>query len=358
MSPSTTPQWARQAGLNEARYDEDRLLGSSPAIQEVIDKIELAAPTDATVLLVGETGTGKELVAREIHLRSARRDRPMVAVNCASVTRELFESEFFGHVKGAFTGAIRDRVGRFLLADGGTLFLDEVSEIPTDMQAKLLRVLQEQRFERVGAELSQTVDVRLVAATNRNLEIEVAEGRFGSDLYYRLAVFPIAIPPLRERTEDIGPLARHFFERATRQLQIPCPSLGAEEIGPLRAYPWPGNVRELRNVMERAAITALGGRMAIELPGPSAGPVPPAPWLTEPGTGLPGRVLTDAEMRSFERENLCAALRACNGKIYGPGGAAELLDMPPSTLAYRLRTLGLRPPAGRRRPGSGNHQSS
>jgi transcriptional regulator with GAF, ATPase, and Fis domain len=282
----------------------------------------------------------------------------MVAVNCASVTRELFESEFFGHVKGAFTGAIRDRSGRFRLADGGTLLLDEVSEIPTDMQAKLLRVLQEQRFERVGEELSQTVDVRLVAATNRNLEIEVTEGRFRSDLYYRLAVFPIAIPPLRERIEDIGPLAQHFLERAARQLQIPCPSLGTEELRALRAYSWPGNVRELRNVMERAAITALGGRMAIELPGPSSGPVPPAPWPAGLGAGLPGRVLTDAEMRRFERENLSAALRACDGKIYGPGGAAELLDMPPTTLAYRLRKLGLRPPPGRRQPKSHDHQSS
>jgi transcriptional regulator with GAF, ATPase, and Fis domain len=350
---------ADAVGLAETTPDDDvGILGSSPAIQEVMAKIELAAPTDVSVLLLGETGTGKELVAREIHDRSARRKRSLVAVNCASVTRELFESEFFGHVRGAFTGAIRDRVGRFRLADGGTLFLDEVSEIPTDMQAKLLRVLQEQRFERVGDESPQTVDVRMVAATNRNLELEVAEGRFRSDLYFRLNVFPIAIPPLRERPEDIGTLAAHFLERAARQLDSPCPSLGEEELRSLRAYSWPGNVRELRNVMERAAITALGGRLAIELQIPGASPIVPAPPFAEGGVGGPARVLTEAEMRRFERENLCVALRTCDGKIYGTGGAAELLEMPPTTLVYRLRKLGLKPAKGRRGAPTGDDQLS
>src|SRR5213078_1530320 len=249
------------------------LVGQSPALEAVARQIDLVAPTDAAVLVLGESGTGKELVAREVHRRSKRAARPLVKVNCAAVPRELYESEFFGHARGAFTGALRDRAGRFELADGGTLFLDEVGEIPLELQAKLLRVLQEGELERVGEERTRKVNVRLVAATNRDLRAEAEAGRFRQDLYYRLSVFPVEPPPLRKRSEDIPLLAEHFLTQSARKLGRPRPRLTLANVQELQRYHWPGNVRELQHVIERAVITADGPRLAIELP---AGPARPS----------------------------------------------------------------------------------
>src|SRR5437016_9369615 len=265
---------AKQKNLefeNEFLQDEFRaglgnIIGHSPALQKVLTQIATVAPTEANVLILGESGTGKELVARAIHDLSARKDRPLVRVNCASIPQELFESEFFGHVRGAFTGAIKDRVGRFELADDGTLFLDEVGEIPLDLQSKLLRVLQEGQDERVGDERTRTVNVRLITATNRDLLAEAKAGRFRLDLYYRLSVFPIDVPPLRERLEDIEELANHFIEQSSRRLGVPRPRLTKHHVQELQAYGWPGNVRELQNVIERAVILAKDGKLQFDLP--------------------------------------------------------------------------------------------
>src|SRR4051794_26680069 len=249
------------------------LVGRGPALEAVARQIDLVAPTDAAVLILGESGTGKELVAREVHRRSGRAARPLIKVNCAAVPRELYESEFFGHARGSFTGALRDRAGRFELADGGTLFLDEVGEIPLELQAKLLRVLQEGELERVGEERTRRVDVRLVAATNRDLRAEAEAGRFRQDLFYRLSVFPIELPPLRRRVEDIPMLAEHFLALAARKLGKPKPRLTLADVQQLQRYHWPGNVRELQHVIERAVITADGTRLKIDLP---AGAEPPS----------------------------------------------------------------------------------
>ena len=316
------------------------LVGQSPALGAVARQIDLVAPTDSSVLILGESGTGKELIAREIHRRSKRAAKPLIKVNCAAVPRELYESEFFGHAKGAFTGALRDRAGRFELADGGTLFLDEIGEIPLELQAKLLRVLQEGELERVGDERTRKVDVRLVAATNRDLKAEAEAGRFRQDLYYRLSVFPVELPPLRKRPEDIPLLADHFLALSARKLGRPKPRLTLANVQQLQRYDWPGNVRELQHVIERAMITAVGGRLAMELPaGEGAKPDP-----SEASAGS-GRVLTDAEVRKLEADNIRAALRVADGKVYGPGGAAELLGVKPTTLASRMKALGLSHPS-------------
>jgi transcriptional regulator with GAF, ATPase, and Fis domain len=315
------------------------LIGRGPALEAVARRIDLVAPTDAAVLVLGESGTGKELVAREVHRRSKRSAKPLIKVNCAAVARELYESEFFGHARGSFTGALRDRAGRFELADGGTLFLDEVGEIPLELQAKLLRVLQEGELERVGEERTRRVDVRLIAATNRELRAEAEAGRFRQDLYYRLSVFPLELPPLRKRAEDIPMLAEHFLALAARKLGRPKPRLAPADTQRLQRYRWPGNVRELQHVIERAVIIAEGARLAIELPAELAAPSPE----TGPSS-LPGhddRVLTDAEVRRLEADNLRAALRRTAGKVSGPSGAAELLGIKPTTLASRIKALGL-----------------
>ena len=241
------------------------IIGQSEAIQKTLRQVKLVAPTSAAVMITGESGTGKELIARAIHEASSRRDRPLIRVNCAAIPRELFESEFFGHVRGAFTGAMRDRIGRFELADGGTLFLDEVGEIPLELQGKLLRVLQEGNFERVGEERTRAVDVRLIAATNRDLKQEVQRGRFREDLYFRLNVFPVESVPLRERREDIPLLAQHFLTRESKALKSEL-RLSEGDARRLSRYDWPGNVRELQNVIERAAILAQNGRLRIDLP--------------------------------------------------------------------------------------------
>jgi transcriptional regulator with GAF, ATPase, and Fis domain len=258
-------------------------------------------------------------------------------VNCAAVPRELYESEFFGHVKGAFTGALRDRVGRFELADGGTLFLDEVGEIPLELQAKLLRVLQEGELERVGEERTRKVNVRLIAATNRDLRAEAEAGRFRQDLYYRLSVFPVELPPLRKRVEDIPLLAEHFLALAARKLGRPKPRLTLASVQQLQRYHWPGNVRELQHVIERAVITADGARLTIDLP---VGAGEPPRELATPVTSA-DTVLTDAEMRRLESDNIRRALRRAGGKVSGAGGAAELLGIKPTTLASRIKALGL-----------------
>jgi len=299
------------------------------------------------VLILGETGTGKELVAHEIHRRSGRKDKPLVRVNCASIPRELFESEFFGHVRGAFTGAVKDRAGRFETAEGGTIFLDEVGEIPLEIQNKLLRILQEKRYERVGDDRTRQADVRIIAATNRDLQKVVSAGRFREDLFYRLNVFPIQVPPLRKRMDDVPLLAKHFVELSTKDLKCAKPRLTRAVVAKLQNYDWPGNVRELRNMIERAVILARGGAMDFDLPVTSqSAPTPRLGLRVESpqgGLGAP-KVLTDAELQRRERENLLAALEMVNWKIRGPDGAAELLGMKPSTLFSRINKWGLKKP--------------
>lgn len=321
--------------------DYGGIVGQSSALKKLLEQIDLVAKTDSSVLLLGESGTGKELVARAIHEAGARSSRPMVKVNCASIPRELFESEFFGHVKGAFTGALKNRAGRFELAHGGTLFLDEISEIPLELQGKLLRVLQEGQFERIGDEITQEVDVRVIAATNRNLKEDVAENRFRQDLYYRLSVFPIDIPPLRERIEDVPTLAAHFVEQLSKKINVPPSKLRKGDVLRLQQYPWPGNVRELQNVIERALITSQGGRLQFDLPSTARteNQTRPAPsnYNDEESD-----VMTVEEMKYLEKENLIRALNQTNWKISGKGSAALLLHMKPTTLASRIKTLDIK----------------
>src|SRR5271165_229367 len=320
------------------------MIGQSAALRQIAKQIEMVAPTDASVLILGETGTGKELIAGEIHRNSRRRAKPLVRVNCACIPKELYESEFFGHARGAFTGAVKDRVGRFEAAAGGTLFLDEIGEIPLELQSKLLRVLQEKCYERVGEEMTRRADVRIVAATNRDLKKEVMAGRFREDLYYRLNVFPMTLAPLRERREDIPLLATHFVELSLRELGCPRPRLTRAGIETLQGYDWPGNIRELRNVIERAVIFARGGALDFDLPAidSSAGPIPTAPRL---GDGADLEYLTDSEMQRLERENLFAVLEKTAWKIKGLDGAAELLGVKPTTLISRMGKMGLKRPS-------------
>jgi transcriptional regulator with GAF, ATPase, and Fis domain len=313
--------------------DHRGIIGQSAAMQNTLRQIELVAPTEASVLITGESGTGKELIARAIHGASKRSHRPLIRVNCAAVPREMFESEFFGHAKGAFAGALRDRPSRFELADGGTLFLDEIGDIPLELQGKLLRVLQEGQFERVGEARTRRVDVRVIAATNRDLAVTVREKRFREDLYFRLNVFPIECVPLRERIDDIPPLAQHFLKAAANKLRIADPRLTEGDMRRLTQYSWPGNVRELQNVIEHAAILSRNGRIRIDLP---SGGMRAAGGRSETSV-----LLTEDERRDRDRANILAALEACSGKVFGPGGAAELLQVRPTTLASRIKTLGI-----------------
>ncbi|MBL3529507.1 MAG: sigma 54-interacting transcriptional regulator [gamma proteobacterium endosymbiont of Lamellibrachia anaximandri] len=323
--------------------DFGEIIGSSAALQRTMAQIDAVAATPANVLILGESGVGKEMVARAIHDKSERADKPLVKVNCASIPKELFESEFFGHVKGAFTGAHRDRVGRLQLADGGTVFLDEVGEIPPDLQGKLLRALQEREFERVGDDRTIKVDVRVVAATNRDLEAEVKAGRFREDLYYRLGVFPILVPPLRDRREDIGPLAEHFLTRTCADLGREPMRLSKQQAQRLMSHRWPGNIRELRNVIERAVILSSGNRARLDLAMPENPDTPPDPLENSIPTEE-ASFLTDTEMREQEKANLIAALRHANWRVWGPGGAAGLVGIKPSTLTYRMKVLGITKP--------------
>ena len=326
-------------------HNFDEIVGDSAEMRKVLQAIETVAPTEANVLITGETGTGKELVARAVHGRSARREQPLIKVNCASIPRELFESEFFGHVKGAFTGALKDRAGRFQLAHRGTLFLDEVGEIPPEMQGKLLRVLQEGEYERIGEERTRQVDVRVISATNRDLETEIREGRFRRDLYYRLNVFPVEIPPLRRRRGDVVLLARHFLAGAWKRMNRPPAALDDRHVRLLDGYDWPGNARELQNVIERAVIVSKPGELCFDMPalGAAADATPQAvapPPVAGPAPG----VVPDAVMKQRERDNILAALEKTGWRVYGDGGAAELLDVKPTTLASRIKKLGLEKP--------------
>ena len=320
------------------------LVGQSAALRKTINQIDLVAPTEASVLILGDTGTGKELVAHEIHRRSQRKDYPLVRVNCASIPKGLFESEFFGHVKGAFTGAIKDRPGRFETAEGGTLFLDEIGEVPLEMQSKLLRVLQEKHYERVGDDRTRQANVRIIGATNRDLKAEVTAGRFREDLYYRLSVFPINVTALKERKDDIPLLAKHFIELSVKELRCPKPKLTRAGIIQLQNYDWPGNVRELRNVIERAVILARGGPLAFDLPTKIQTPhstqsIP----LLEKNDRI--GFFTEIEMRHWEMENLREVLNKADWRIKGPNGAAELIGLKPTTVLARMKKMGLKQPS-------------
>ncbi len=326
----------------EVKFAEsfDEIIGESPAMDQVMARINAVANTPATVLITGESGVGKELVARAIHSHSDRADKPLVKVNCASIPHDLFESEFFGHVKGAFTGAHRDRTGRFQLADGGIIFLDEVGEIPIDLQAKLLRVLQEQEFERIGEDKTRKVDVRVIAATNRNLAEASEAGDFREDLYYRLNTFPIDVPPLRKRTQDVLPLAQYFLRQAAKKMGRTVLRLSHRQAENLEAYPWPGNVRELQSVIDRAVILSPTSRLQLELALPqSALANPPLENVTARDDN--SDFLTYAELEAFEKKNLIAALTQTKWRISGENGAAQLLGIKPSTLAYRMKTMGI-----------------
>ena len=327
---------------NKTSFSE--IVGDSEALRQVLHQVEIVAPNDATVLVLGETGTGKELIARAIHERSRRKGKPLIRVNCTSIPKELFESEFFGHARGAFTGAIRDRAGRFEIATGGTLFLDEVGEIPIHLQSKLLRVLQEKSYERVGEEKTRWTDVRVVAATNRDLAKEVAAGRFRPDLYYRLNVFPLKVAALRERKGDIPVLATHFVELSAKELGWPKPRLTRAGIETLQNYDWPGNIRELRNVIERAVILAQGGALEFDLPENESNPTS----IERTDVNQPeSRLLTEPEIRRLERENIFAVLQKTGWKIKGANGAAELLGLKANTLIARIKKMGFKRPLER-----------
>jgi transcriptional regulator with GAF, ATPase, and Fis domain len=324
----------------ERTHGFDEIAGRSPALRAALDDVSRVAPMNTTVLLLGETGTGKELFARAVHQASPRSARPLIRLNCAAIPRDLIESELFGHERGAFTGATAKREGRFALAHGGTLFLDEVGELPLALQAKLLRVLQEAEFEPVGSAKTRKVDVRVVAATNRDLIQAVQLGEFREDLYYRLNVFSIQIPPLRERGDDVLILAERFIAAVERRIGRRLAPLTAELRERLTRYAWPGNVRELQNVIERGAITAVDGRLNLERALPPADRAS-APSATPQGESSTPGLLTEADLRALERDNIVRALERTDWKVSGAGGAAEMLGMNPSTLASRIRALGL-----------------
>ena len=315
------------------------IIGESQALRRALAQIEAVAQTSASVLILGESGVGKEMIARAIHTKSARADNALVKVNCASIPKDLFESEFFGHVRGAFTGAHQDRVGRLKLADGGTLFLDEVGEIPMSQQGKLLRALEEGEFERVGDDKTMKVDVRVVAATNRNLMDEIKAGRFREDLYYRLSVFPLEVPSLRDRLDDVAPLAAHFLHAICRELGREPLRMTRSQLSLLKRQEWPGNIRELKNVIERAVISSTGHHLRLDIA------MPDASNRELPVTGAPqtesAEFVTVDEFKELEKANIIAALRHSGWKIWGAEGAAELLGMKPSTLSYQMKTFGI-----------------
>ncbi len=318
------------------------IVGSSSVLRAVLSQVAVVAPTDSTVLIHGETGTGKELIARALHEGSSRRERPMIKLNCSAISAGLVESELFGHVKGAFTGATDRRIGRFELADGGTLFLDEVSELPLETQAKLLRVLQEQEFEPVGSSRTQKVNVRVVAATNRDLATDSRSGRFRADLFYRLNVFPIELPPLRERPEDIEALAVHFMRRMGRKMGKMLTEIEPETLRALKEHPWPGNVRDLQNVIERAAVLAQGNVLRVDWRLDYAETIQPATLCAPKGDVRASLPSGDAQsLEAVERNHIIAILKRTRGVIEGPQGAARLLKMNASTTRFRIRKLGI-----------------
>jgi len=311
---------------SEAGFEQ--IVGRSAALRRVLREVEVVAPTDSGVLIQGETGTGKELIAQAIHNRSARRGRPLIKLNCAAIPSGLLESELFGHEKGAFTGAIMRKPGRFEVADKGTLFLDEVGDIPLELQAKLLRVLQEHEFERLGSTRTQQVDVRVIAATHRDLKQMVEEGAFRSDLYYRLHVFPLTVPPLRERREDIPSIVRHFVEKYSQRMNRQIETISPRTMEVLKDYAWPGNVRELQNFIERAVILSPGTSLRAPLEELTYQTVQTSP------THL-------STLEEMEREHVLRALKESNWVTGGPKGAAAKLGMKRTTLAYRIRKLGI-----------------
>jgi DNA-binding NtrC family response regulator len=312
-------------------YNFEQIVGQSDALKYVLFRVEQVAPTDTTVLILGETGTGKELVARAIHHASTRRDRPLLKVNCATLPANLIESELFGHERGAFTGAEKKQVGRFEIADGASVFLDEIGELPPELQAKLLRVLEHGEFERLGSHRTIKVDVRIIAATNRNLEEEVQNGRFREDLWFRLNVFPLSIPPLRKRPDDIPLLANHFIARQCRRLGKKIQRVPKTAMDSLKTYSWPGNVRELENVIERAAITSHG--LTLNLTD-----------IIEPAGGATSKKTQGDTIAEIERDHIVRVLEDCYWRIEGRNGAAEILGLNPSTLRGRMRKLGIRRP--------------
>ncbi len=308
----------------------DEIVGSSGALQKVLSHVSKVAPTDATVLVTGETGTGKELVARAIHKRSHRSSRAFVCVNCAAVPRDLIASELFGHEKGSFTGALQRRLGRFELAEGGTIFLDEVGELPLETQIALLRVLQEHEFERVGGTRSIQTNVRVVAATNRDLRTAIAAGTFRSDLFYRLNVFPIDMPPLRERREDIPVLVEYFVDHCARKVGKNIQGITKESLDLLRSYPWPGNIRELQNVIERSVIMCETENFSVD-----------ETWLPRQPLASECKSQSDfsQKLAAQEKEVIEAALSESGGQVFGPSGAAAILGMPRSTVESKIRSL-------------------
>ncbi|QVL47551.1 MAG: sigma 54-interacting transcriptional regulator [Thiocapsa sp.] len=328
----------REEVLHCREFDE--LVGESPALKRVLLQVEQVAPTDSTVLVLGETGTGKDLIATAVHKRSRRAERPLIRVNCAALPATLIESELFGHEKGAFTGAIARKVGRFEVADGGTLVLDEIGELPLELQAKLLRVLQSGEFERLGSTTTRHSDARVIASTNRDLESMAREGTFRADLYYRLGVFPIRLPPLRERREDIALLAAYFVEKLRAKLGRQVTRIPDHAIADLMAYDWPGNVRELENIVERSLILSSGATLSVErLPG--ADGVRPMPGAA-PG---PETAADDRTLEQVEREHILAVCERCSWRINGKGNAAERLGINPNTLRSRMQKLGILRPA-------------
>ena len=324
----------------EALQNFGQVLGNSKELRRALRDVHQVAATDTTVLILGETGTGKELFARAIHAASARKEKPLIKVNCAAIPPSLMESEFFGHEAGAFTGALKKREGRFELADGGTIFLDEIGELPIDVQAKLLRVLQEGEFERVGSSRTHKVDVRVIAATNRNLKDLIREGKFREDLYYRIHVFPISIPPLRERQEDLALLAQSFADGFAKKMGRQLKPITLECLHRLKSYSWPGNVRELQNVIERAVITSIDGTLNLD----RALPEQVTPADDAKAASLSDAVLKVHEMEDLERKNLVRALERTGWRISGKDGAAEVLGLKPSTLSSRMKALGIHRP--------------
>jgi formate hydrogenlyase transcriptional activator len=321
-------------------HNFEEIVGNSPALLDVLRKVETVAPTDSTVLVLGETGCGKELIARAIHNHSKRKSRPLVKVNCGAIPTGLVESELFGHMKGAFTGALERRTGRFELADGGTLFLDEVSELPLDTQVKLLRVLQEHEFEPLGSSRTVKVNVRIIAASNRDLEKAVQEGRFRADLFYRLYVLPMTLPPLRQRRSDIALLTHFFVERFSRQFGKNITGVAQDTMEVLSDYAWPGNIRELQNVIERAVVLCPGtvlklGKDLIPITGPGY-----LETTTVAGNGS-HLLETSASLEDVERSHIIQVLKQTQGVIEGPSGAAKILDLHPSTLRSRMKKLGI-----------------
>ncbi len=324
-------------------HNFDEIVGSSSGLTRVLERVQRVAPTDASVLITGESGTGKELIARAIHNASNRADKPFIKVNCAALPTSLVESELFGHERGAFSGAIQRRIGRFELANGGTIFLDEIGEVPMDVQVKLLRVLQEREFERIGANQTIKTDVRVIAATNRDLLRSIREGDFRSDLYYRLNVFPVELPPLRERAEDITLLAHFFVQKHGPRIGRRVEAIDVESMRRLVEYPWPGNIRELENVIERALILNIGPSLHIDADTlPAAQPsASAAPRHADAVAGAADAARAEGDLDSVQREHILAKLRETNWVIEGSRGAAHLLGMKPGTLRHRMKKLGI-----------------